>query len=275
MMKRSLLSIALMAFSLVAHAEPQIGPGPRGARQNPNEKKSHGNPPPIKAKMRQPESIRVACRKHGLTPKQIEMLLAVAKQANEESLPVDCVLIKIEEGLAKKVAAEQITIAAQERLKNLRTARNLLSGVESQANPKKNPPRLLQCTCMALESGLSEIIISNVVNRSETTRPGRLIPVIEAGETLHLAGLAPEAIQQILTDCIDRDLNRYEIQRVVKIILTRHQAGIPFETIHRALWLNRTNPSTEKKDALPCDETKTGRVREVSTRVLTLEGETK
>ena len=176
-----------------------------------------------------------ACRKSGLTVEQTDALLCPVYSAQTEALPGSCVFLKIEEGLAKQVPADQVRSAAVTRLECLRRADQLVMAVRQGRGGQHN--HLVMHTCMALESGLPETVLQNVFSRPGGFRYGRLIHVIEAGEALQLAGLAPKDTQHIMNDCLDRDLNGSEVMRVVELFQQGLQAGKDFDTLHNALWV--------------------------------------
>jgi len=80
-------------------------------------------------------------------------------------------------------------------------------------------------------------MLQEVFNRNGGRRYGRLVHVLEAGETLQLAGLDPQNTQHIMNDCIDRDLNRMEILRAVDYILSEQRNGRSFKAIYADLWV--------------------------------------
>ncbi len=176
------------------------------------------------------------CRKRGLSTRDTETLLAPVRAADRESLPAECVFIKVEEGLAKQVDAARIVAAAEARLECLRKARKLIASTPSERGGA-GPPHLITRTCLVLESGLPEEVLEELFSRHGGFRYGRLIQVLEAGETLQLAGLDPRNTKQIMDDCLDRDLNRMEIMRAVDYVLAEHRNGQDFETIYAKLWL--------------------------------------
>ncbi len=176
------------------------------------------------------------CRKMGLSTRDAEKLLAPVIAAGEEALPTECVFIKIEEGLAKQVDVARITAAAEARLECLRKARKLLA-TNSSGRGGGGPPHLIANICLALESGLPEEVLQEIFNRPGGFRYGRLAQVLEAGETLQLAGLDPKDTQQIMDDCLDRNLNRHEILRVVDYVIAEHRKGSDFKAIHAGLWV--------------------------------------
>lgn len=180
------------------------------------------------------DQVLEQCRRKGMSLSDTETLLRPVYAASAESLPADCVFLKIEEGLAKQVDAGQVAVAAEFRLTCLRQAMRLVSsGRQARGGGAQH---LIMHTCMALESGLPAEVFQNIFSRPGGFRYGRMIHVVEAGEVLHLAGLKPENTQQIMNDCLDRDLNGTETLRVVDVVLTGHRAGKSFESIHAVLW---------------------------------------
>jgi hypothetical protein len=175
------------------------------------------------------------CRRKGMSLSDTETLLRPVYTANDELLPADYVFLKIEEGLAKQVDAGQVAVAAEFRLTCLRQAVRLVSS--SRPARGGGAQHLIMHTCMALESGLPAEVFQNIFSRPGGVRYGRMIHVVEAGEVLHLAGLMPSNIQQIMNDCLDRDLDGDATLRVVDVVLTGRREGKSFESIHAALWI--------------------------------------
>lgn len=178
-----------------------------------------------------------ACKRRGLSAQETDALLDPVYAASKESLPSGCILLKIEEGLAKQVDAVRMTAAAQYRLECLRKARKIMD--QQKRKPGQmggGPPRLLTHTGLALESGLPDEVLRAVFKHNNGKWMGRLIYVIEAGETLQLAGLEPQNTQQILFDCIDRKLTPLEIQRATGFVIAEHEKKLPFPEIRRQLW---------------------------------------
>ncbi len=175
------------------------------------------------------------CRKNGMTQQESAALLYPVSTARSESLPVENILNKIEEGLAKRIDAAQLAAAVKIRLNNLRRAAQLIP--PERASGGGGHQRLIIQVCMALESGLPDEVLKELFERSGGFRYGRVICVIEMGETLQLAGLNPQNTKQIMADCLDRQLNRSEMVRVVDYLLTEHRKGRDFKAIHEGLWL--------------------------------------
>jgi hypothetical protein len=175
------------------------------------------------------------CHRNGMSVADTEALFRPVCIASAESLSADYVFLKIEEGLAKQVDAARVTAAAESRLANLRQAKKLVSGDGQQHGGGYQ--HLTMRTCMALESGLPAEVLQNILSRSGRVRYGRMVHVIDAGGTLYLAGLPPSNIQQIMNDCLDRDLSGPEILRVIDMVLQGHREGKSFESIYATLWI--------------------------------------
>ena len=182
------------------------------------------------------------CRKSGLSAVEADALLTPVYAARKEALPAEAVFTKIEEGLAKKVAVDRLLIAAELRLECLRNAKQLLASQKKRGKGfagggYDGNHRLVLRVAMALESGLPKEVLQEVLFRKDACRPGRVGHVLEAGETLQLAGLDPKQTQQIMIDCLDRNLNRMEILRAVDYILSERKKGRNFKSIYPDLWI--------------------------------------
>ncbi len=183
----------------------------------------------------QVDRMLTTCRKNKLTLAETEDLICPVYSAHAEELPIDCVFLKIEEGLAKRAAWQDIHVAADKRLGCMRKADELVMSVRENRGGQHR--HLVMHTCMALESGLPEEVLKNVFNRPARFRYGRVIHVVEAGESLQLAGLEPEQIQHIMTDCLDRDLTGEEVMRVVDIFQNGLREGKNYDALHATLWV--------------------------------------
>lgn len=183
----------------------------------------------------QVDRMLMACRENKRTIAETEDFLCPVYFAHAEELPVDCVFLKIEEGLAKRVAWQDIHVAADKRLECMRKADGLVMSVRENRGGQHR--HLVMHTCMALESGLPEEVLKNVFNRPARFRYGRMIHVVEAGESLQLAGLEPEQTQHIMNDCLDRDLTGEEVMRVVDIFQNGLREGKNYDALHATLWV--------------------------------------
>lgn len=181
-----------------------------------------------------------ACRKHGMSVEQADRLMEAVFAAQAEHLPVECIFERIEEGLAKKADLEQIIAASNARLEHLREAQALIFAILSGTAEKHGDgqTRLLVNISMALESGLPEDMLKAVLLRNGHRRLGRMAHVVEVGESLYLAGLEPAQVQRIMTDCLDRNLNRHEMMRAAKVLQDGIASGSNFESVYAELWIS-------------------------------------
>ncbi len=171
-----------------------------------------------------------------MSAKDADALLVPVCAAQDEALPAEAVFAKVEEGLAKKVAVDQVTAAAEVRLGYLRRA-NQLVAAQSRDEGHGGGQRLVVRTAMALESGLPEEVLQEIFNQYGGRKYGRLGHVLEVAETLQLAGLDVRDTKQIMTDLLDRDLSRAEILRAVDYVLAERRKGRDFAAIHADLWV--------------------------------------
>ena len=181
------------------------------------------------------EGLIATCRKNDWSAKECDAMLCPVYAAFDEALPMGCVLIKVEEGIAKKADASTVAATAEKRLAYLRYAKRLVS--ETRCEMGGDQQHLVMHVCMALESGLPESVLEHIFSRPGGYRYGRMNHVVEAGESLQLAGLAPHQIELLLNDFLERDLNRAEIFRAVDLTLSECQKGRPFDDVHRELWI--------------------------------------
>jgi hypothetical protein len=144
-------------------------------------------------------------------------------------------LAKIEEGALKGVSPEALEGAARARAEAIAGARELLAGA-GFPDTLEQGRGLLQSTAMALESGLPESAIAAGLGNAAGKPPGQVKAVVEAGESLHLAGLDAETTAGMMADCLDRNLRRPEILRVVRFARAQHEAGVAGPALRKALW---------------------------------------
>jgi len=171
----------------------------------------------------------------GFTPADGSEVLGPALQAAQEGLPAEAVLSKVDEGVLKGVPTADLLQAAEKRLGALRQARGLLQ--ESGFPDGEEQGRgLLVATALALESGVPEPTLTSALDRGKGTPPGQMKAVVEAGEALYLEGLAPEAVQALMADCLDRQLRRPEMLRVVRFARDQHGRGLDGTSIRATLW---------------------------------------
>lgn len=175
-----------------------------------------------------------ACRKNGMTLEETGELFSPIYAAQAESLPAECVFLKIEEGLVKGVPWKSVRAAGEQRVESLRMADQMI--MKARTHRGGQHAHLVSHTCLAMESGLSAEALSTLFSRPGRFRYGRLIHTIEAGESLKLAGLSNEHTLLIMNECLDRDLTCAEIFRVVDVFKSGLRNGSDFEALHATLW---------------------------------------
>lgn len=182
------------------------------------------------------DSLLLQCQKNGLSREEATSLIDFVSVAYREELPTECIFTKIEEGLAKKVASSQIVVAVGARLDCLRRADRMISEVRGKVGQQYK--HLVMHTCMAMESGLPETTLETLFKQHPKFRFGRMIHVVESGETLQLAGLEPQDVLRVMNDFLDRDLSYPEIIRAIDYIQTERSKGTDFNTLYKTLWIN-------------------------------------
>jgi hypothetical protein len=191
----------------------------------------HNRPGDIKAEA---DRIISLCLKNNLSAADIDQLLQSVRAADAASLPTENIVLKIEEGLAKQVEPSLIARAAEVRLDYLRQANGLVKSVRTGHGGGLS--RLTGRIALVLESGLPSAVVEDTLRHPGRRGPGRIIRVIDAGATLHQAGLNAEQTQQFINDSIDRDLNGSEIARALDFVLNGHSRGVDFQSIRQQLW---------------------------------------
>ncbi len=171
----------------------------------------------------------------GVTADAAAAVLEPAFGAGRAGLPVGAVLDKVEEGAAKGADAATLAQAAQTRLESLQAAQQLL-GEQGYTEPADRGRGLLVATALALESGVSAATLAPALELGRSRPPGQVKAVVEAGESLHLDGVEPTAVAALLVDCLERDLRRPEILRVVRFAAERQRSGANGSELRTALW---------------------------------------
>lgn len=160
---------------------------------------------------------------------------ACLKEARDGGYATEFLQQRVDEGKAKGVDTAGLAVAVQERWQLLREARRM---VEAAGFPvaARMARELEVSIALALESGLSAQALERVVGKTGGNYTGRVQAAVEAGETMHLAGLDDETVLGIMEDCIDRNLRRPEVIRVTHHVLQQIRAGQAGPEIRRGLW---------------------------------------
>jgi len=190
------------------------------------------------------DRVVAECRKAGLTVAEAEELFCPVYAAHDEQLPTECLFLKIEEGLAKGVDWRDVHKATDRRLECLRQADGLVMAVRSGRGGQHQ--HLVMHVCMAMESGLSADVFAKLFSRPGGFRYGRLIHVVEAGESLKLEGLTDSQVLHVMNDCLDRNLTGAEVFRMVDVFQEGFKQGKDYDTIHATLWVSPSSTSSDR-----------------------------
>jgi hypothetical protein len=175
-------------------------------------------------------------RQQGFTPDQARQTLACLTEAQRQEVPLPALTTRLEEGLAKKAEPQTVMAAVQTRLRVLTQARTLLQAAHYGTVPELPRNELLTATGLALESGVPADDLASTLQRGQGQNALRLKSIIEAGESLRLAGVDRATTQSLMNDCLERNLRRMEVIRAVHYSIQQHRGGMDGENIRRSLW---------------------------------------
>jgi hypothetical protein len=144
--------------------------------------------------------------------KSLDLIL----EAQTEGLPINSLINKIEEGLAKKVESDKIFSAVDTKLKNLQAASSILKQNE-YSSEIENYEEIVEKLADSLGDGLSQDYLSAVVERGveENKNIEEIAEVSEELGSLNFQaleiGLSPEVIADIFNSAADSSVLIEEI----------------------------------------------------------------
>jgi hypothetical protein len=171
----------------------------------------------------------------GLSSDAARDCLAAVQEAARQGLPPDPVLVRLEEGVAKKAGAENLLLAGQNRLAALGSASAVLNETGYDTRNAANNA-LLKTVTLALESGLAAETVKPVLERGSGRQADRLQSIIEAGETMRLNQMDNATCGQMMADFTDRNLRRSEVLRASRFAIQQHKAHVDGARIRQRLW---------------------------------------
>ncbi len=171
-------------------------------------------------------------REKPYTVAEFQPCLVLLNAAGNEGLPVEAILLRLEEGAVKKVDAALLYQGAQQRLDSLRTAKELLAGVSPRGRPC---PELLTSVSSALESGVPADGLRRAIQLGDQMRLCRLKTVVEAGESLKLMGLDDATVTGLMEDFVRHNLCCGETLRAVRLVGEQHRENVPGPQIRESL----------------------------------------
>jgi len=181
------------------------------------------------------ESFQKRCMASAITVLQAAPILAPVRQAARQGLPQKPIQDKVDEGLAKNVKPEALASAAQTRLERTGQAAALASRA-GYTKDSEGCNRVTLATALALDAGLSKAELKPILDRGGGRRAGIIESVLGTGEALVRAGYRIEAAQAVMRDCLDHDLRRSEILRLIRVIEQNSHPTSSIPELRRALW---------------------------------------
>ena len=136
--------------------------------------------------------------------KSLDLIL----EAQIEGLPIESLISKMEEGLAKKVESDKIFSVVDAELQNLQAASNILQQIEYDSETE-NYEEIIEKLADSLGDGLSQDYLSAVVERGVEENKS-IEEIAEVSEELGMLnfqalemGLSPEVIADIFNSAAD------------------------------------------------------------------------
>jgi len=185
---------------------------------------------------RQLEKTLVRLATANFSPDQAQVILEPLFQDVQAGNYASHVLLKLQEGVLKKAPFDTLTSVARTRLNSFKKAKNLLARTGHE-DAIDTYPVLLDSTAFALESGQNQSSLQEVLTAGKGKLPNRIAAVIEAGESLHNAGLKQEPLKLIMKDCLEKDLEPHQMKRVTQHIKKKLNKGLDHKTIREKLWV--------------------------------------
>lgn len=179
-------------------------------------------------------------QQRGFSIEQARQALTCLSEAQRQGVPVAALTSRLDEGLTKQAEPQAIATALQARLRVMTQARTLLQAARYDAVADEPRNELLTATGLALESGVAADDIGTILKRGDGQSALRIKSVVEAGESLHLAGVDRATTQTLMNDCLDRNLRRMEVLRAVRYSVQQHRGGMTGDNIRRSLWGGNT-----------------------------------
>ncbi len=169
------------------------------------------------------------------SPEQSAAIQTCMEEAQQKGYPTELLRQRRDEGVAKQVDPALVVQAVQSRMKFLQEAERM---VNDAGYTLEAPPvcELQASVALAREAGMTAESLNAVLQKGGGQYAGRMQGAVEAGESLHLAGLDDETVRGLMEDCIDRNLRRSEMLRATRYATQQHRGGLSGQEIRRSLW---------------------------------------
>ncbi len=172
----------------------------------------------------------------GMKPSDAQEILEPIFQDGKAGLNSRHVLLRLDEGLLKKVPVETLKKLTRQRHVALGEARSILAryGYSSTA---ETYPALLDATAFAIESGFSTASLNTVLEAGKDRKPRQITEVLELGETLYYAGFDPEMLLSLMERCLVKNLDVQQMERVTDHVREAIMKGENHRIIIDTLWI--------------------------------------
>ena len=182
------------------------------------------------------ETIVAYAASADISPEQALIILEPLFQDAQAGNHTPYILRKTQECILKKGRSDTLKAITQARHEAFKEARILLARTGQSASITSDPA-LLDATAFALESGQDPSFLQEVLSMAKGKSSTQVAAVIEAGETLHHAGLDPESLKLIMKDCLQKDLDSQQIKRVTEQVKEKLIEGSDHKIIYDELWV--------------------------------------
>ena len=172
----------------------------------------------------------------GFDPDDARAILAPLFKEIQAGIHARHVLYTLQEGILKGASFETLKSVSQGSHESFKKAKHLLTraGYEDVI---ETAPALLASTAFAVESGQHPSSLHAVLTAGKGKPFKQIRVIIEAGESLHHAGLEPAPLNLIVMDCLDKGLDSYEVERVVRHVKEKLKQGLDGQAILKELWV--------------------------------------
>jgi len=182
------------------------------------------------------EAVFVRLTSAGISPDQASPLLAPVFRGDQPDILDNHLLAKLNEGILEGASFEKLTLVIKNRDHSLQRAGRLLTR-SGMKHTLEKAPDLHISIALALESGQPSGYLKEVLAAGKDRRVAQIRVVIEAGESLHHAGLGSKPLKLIIIDCLQKDLKWPEIRRVVRHVKAKLKEGLDGMAIRKKLWV--------------------------------------
>ncbi len=157
------------------------------------------------------EKLRIQCEAGRLGNDDILKMFDLVLVRGRTKMDVCLMLEKVEEGLTKGVPVNLISVAIKGRQRALVTARRMLSHSSLDADAVDE---LLASAVYALESGITSLLLAEIIQRSEENGTENVRACIETSEFLQLAGVDEPEIRRLVLSGVKRELSVPELRNM-------------------------------------------------------------